>query len=317
MFVERQLRHAGSYRTLLSVRISFGFDLPSYPSYDASPPMQSYEPPPRKGADHHVGGIACAVPTGVGGQPIVGSNNGVGCPTYGYDSAASGVFDEQAALAPASARQRTSLHSCRPPAPHPASYITDRQEAELAEQVWKLAARLGSDNAFREAALQEFSHNANLMIDYHPTRWADDRPSRTAPVGQLHMATTVMHQLWGPRLSRARRQELMQKFLGKHYPDTALSNVSHFFEAIGTFPLLSDIPLIGIDITRMTSFALSLFWELGISPAMKVVTGASPQAAWAYDSHQFTNYDAAGGTFGADWLRWQANDNCGSITSSR
>ena len=273
--------------------------------------MQSYEPSARRGADPYIDWAACAVPTGVGVQRIVGSSNGVGCPIYGYDSAASGVFDEQAALTLASARKRSSWRSCRPAAPHPASYIADRHEAELAEQVWKLSARLGSDSAFHNAVFQEFSHDANLIIDYHPTRWADDRPFRTAPVGQLRMATTVMHHLWGPRLSRARRQELMQKFLGNNYPDTALSNVSHFFEAMGTFPWVPDIPLVGIEATKVTSFVVSLFWDLAISPAMKVVTGASPQAAWAYDSHQFANYDAAGGTFGADWLRWRASDHCG------
>lgn len=271
--------------------------------------MQSHEPRARE-ADHHVERTACAVPTGVGVPPVSGSSKSVSCPTYGYQSAASGVFDEHTAFAPATAPKRSSLRSCRPPAPHPASYIKDPQEAELAENVWQLAARLRSDNAFRDAAFQEFDRNADPILDYHPTRWADDRPSRTAPVSQLRVATTFMHHLWGPRISGARRQDLMQRFLGKPYPDSALSNVSHFFEAMGTFAAVSDVPLVGTEVAKITSFALSLFWELGVSPTMKVVTGTSPKAAWAYDSHQFANYDAAGGTFGADWLRWQANDHC-------
>lgn len=102
----------------------------------------------------------------------------------------------------------------------------------------------------------------------------------------------------------------MQKFLGKLYPDTALSNVSHLFEAMGLFPFLTEIPWFGIDAARLVSFGLSVFWDLGVSPAHKTITSGSPRAAWGYDSQQFANYDAAGIAFGYDWLQWSKDGAC-------
>lgn len=213
----------------------------------------------------------------------------------------------------AAPQRRLAWRSCKPPAPQPSRYIRagHAQEAELAQKIWTLAARMEADERFREFAFEEFNRGVeitalgSILMDHHPLRML------TPPKGQLRLAVSIAHHFSRRDTTEKHRQALMQNFLGTVYPDVVRSNAAHVFEAMGLLPFLTEIPLVGNDIARLASFVLSMGWDLGFSPAVKVFFSAiKPYEAWKYDADQFADFDAAGITFGYDWLRWSKDESC-------